>query len=79
MTSQALSPALEKKRAQKEERLHSHYETYINDVNARRTLAAASSDPSESVDAFLASFAHSRDQVLALSLSALFFAALFSL
>lgn len=63
MTSQALSPALEKKRAQKEERLQSHYETYINDVNARRTLAAASSDPSESVDAFLASFAHSRDQV----------------
>ncbi|KAG0590136.1 hypothetical protein M758_1G073200 [Ceratodon purpureus] len=63
MTTQALSPALEKKRAKKEERLQSHYDTYLNDATARRSLAAASSDPSESVDAFLASFSHSRDQV----------------
>ena len=72
MTTQALSPALEKKRAKKEERLQSHYDTYLNDATARRSLAAASSDPSESVDAFLASFSHSRDQVLALGLHSSF-------
>lgn len=54
---------LEKKRAVKEERLQSHLQNYLNDVSARRSLAAAKSDPSESVDAFLASFSHSRDQV----------------
>lgn len=57
--------SLEKKRAVKEERLQSHLKTYLNDVSTRRSLAAATSDPSESVDAFLASFACSRDQVLA--------------
>jgi len=54
---------LEKKRAVKEERLQSHLQNYLNDVSARRSLAADTSDPSESVDAFLASFSHSRDQV----------------
>lgn len=57
--------SLEKKRAVKEERLQSHLQHYLNDVSARRSLAAATADPSESVDAFLASFSHSRDQVAA--------------
>lgn len=63
MMSQALSPALEKKRAKKEERLQSHLQTYLNDSSARRSLVAASSDPNESVDGFLASFSQCRDQV----------------
>lgn len=66
MMSQALSPALEKKRAKKEERLQSHLQTYLNDSSARRSLVAASSDPNESVDGFLASFSQCRDQVLAI-------------
>lgn len=71
MASKELPPALEKKRAVKEERLQSHLQNYLNDVSARRSLAAATTDPSESVDDFLASFSHSRDQVRALSLSIL--------
>lgn len=66
MMSQALSPALEKKRAKKEERLQSHLQTYLKDSSARRSLVAASADPSESVDTFLASFSQCRDQVLAI-------------
>jgi len=66
MTSKELidnRSSLEMKRAVKEERLQSHLQNYIKDVSARRSLVTATSDPSESVDAFLASFSHSCDQV----------------
>jgi len=54
---------LEKKRAVKEERLQSHYETYLQDSNTRRSQNARVADPSESVDTFLATFSQRRDKV----------------
>lgn len=57
---------LEKKRAVKEERLQSHYETYLQDSNTRRSQNARVADPSESVDTFLATFSQRRDKARAL-------------
>ncbi|CAK9204024.1 unnamed protein product [Sphagnum troendelagicum] len=55
--------ALEKKRAVMEERLQSHYDSYLRDSTIRKSQTAAIADPRESLDAFLAVFSQRREEI----------------
>lgn len=64
MTSSTTAAAtLEKKRAVMEERLQSHYDSYLRDSTIRKSQTAAIADPRESLDAFLAVFSQRREEI----------------
>jgi hypothetical protein len=62
-SSTTAAAALEKKRAVMEERLQSHYDSYLRDSTIRKSQTAAIADPRESLDAFLAVFSQRREEI----------------
>lgn len=62
-SSTTAAAALEKKRAVMEERLQSHYDSYLRDSTIRKSQTAAITDPRESLDAFLAVFSQRREEI----------------
>ncbi len=62
-SSTTAAAALEKKRAVMEERLQSHYDSYLRDATIRKSQTAAIADPRESLDAFLAVFSQRREEI----------------
>jgi hypothetical protein len=62
-SSTTAAAALEKKRTMMEERLQSHYDSYLRDSTIRKSQTAAIADPRESLDAFLAVFSQRREEI----------------